>query len=419
MAPGSFVMRAERVGSETLLAQIVRLVAEAQRSRAPIQRLADRVSGYFVLGVLLASLLTFVVWALVGPQPRLAYALVNAVAVLIVACPCALGLATPMSIMVGVGRGAVAGVLIKNAEALEILEKVDTLVVDKTGTLTEGKPRVTSLRLASGGPLGSDQELLRIAASLERPSEHPLAAAILAAASEAHLSLAEPREFRALPGRGIAGTVDGRPAALGNATFFGEQRINLAELAVSAEDQRREGSTVMFVAVDGRAAGWIAVADPVKDSAAEAIRELHAEGLRIVMLTGDNRTTAEAVGRRLGIDEIEAEVLPERKSEVVKRLQSQGRVVAMAGDGVNDAPALAQAQVGVAMGTGADVAMESAGVTLLRGDLRGIVRARRLSRRTMSNIRQNLFFAFVYNGAGRAAGGGRFVSGLLACCSTP
>jgi P-type Cu+ transporter len=406
---GSFVMTAERVGSETLLAQIVKLVSEAQRSRAPIQRMADRVAGYFVPAVLLASVATFVVWALIGPQPRLAYALVNAVAVLIVACPCALGLATPMSIMVGVGRGATAGLLIKNAEVLEILEKVDTLLVDKTGTLTEGKPRVTLKRLAAGGAVGTEQELLRIAASLERASEHPLAGAILAAAHDAGLSLAEPRDFRAIAGKGITGTIEGRAAALGNAALFAESAAKdksaWDELAGVAEEQRRQGGTVMFVAVDGRAAGFIAVADPVKASTPEAIRELHAEGLRIVMVTGDNRTTAEAVGREIGLSEtemkeIEAEVLPGHKADVVKRLQGQGRIVAMAGDGVNDAPALAQAQVGIAMGTGADVAMESAGVTLVRSDLRGIVRARRLSRATMRNIRQNLFFAFVYNSLG-------------------
>ncbi len=417
---GSFVMSAERVGSETLLAQIVRLVSDAQRSRAPIQRVADRVAGWFVPTVLLASAITFLVWALVGPQPRLAYALVNAVAVLIVACPCALGLATPMSIMVGVGRGAGAGLLIKNAEALEILEKVDTLLVDKTGTLTEGKPRVILVRVAPGAAVGSENDLLRVAASLERASEHPLAAAILAAARDAGLALAEPREFRAIAGQGITGTVDGRACALGNAGLFSESgvgggvagvgisgvaKIEWKELADLAEEQRRQGATVMFVAVDGRAAGVIAVADPIKASTPQAIRELHAAGLRVVMVTGDNRTTAEGVGRQIGLSdaemrEIEAEVMPAHKADVVKRLQSQGRIVAMAGDGVNDAPALAQAQVGIAMGTGADVAMESAGITLVRGDLRGIVRARHLSQATMRNIRQNLFFAFVYNSLG-------------------
>ncbi len=414
-ASGSFVMRAERVGSETLLAQIVAMVGEAQRTRAPIQRLADAVASYFVPCVVLAAVATFIVWALIGPQPRLAYALVNAVAVLIVACPCALGLATPMSIMVGMGRGATAGVLIKNAEALEILEKVDTLVVDKTGTLTEGKPRVTSVRIVPGGPVENEQALLQIAASLERGSEHPLAGAILAAAAEAKFALEEPREFRSLAGRGITGIVGGRAAALGNAQLFAEQGIALDDLPEAAEALRQDGGTVIFISVDKRAAGLIAVADPIKPSTEEAIRQLHGEGLRVVMLTGDNRTTAAAVGRRLGIDEIEAEVLPERKGEVIKRLQSEGCIVAMAGDGVNDAPALAQAHVGIAMGTGADVAMESAGVTLMHGDLRGIVRARRLSRATMRNIRQNLFFAFVYNtlGVPLAAGVLYPVFGLL------
>ena len=408
---GSFVMRAERVGSETLLARIVQMVSDAQRTRAPIQRLADVVSSYFVPAVVLAAAATFLVWALVGPQPRLAYALVNAVAVLIIACPCALGLATPMSIMVGVGSGAGAGVLVKNAEALEILEKVDTLVVDKTGTLTEGKPRVAAIRLATDGPIKNERDLLRIAASLERASEHPLAGAILAAAAEAKLPLAEPREFRSFAGRGISGRIVQTgvaesaspaeyPAALGNATLFAEQKIPLGDLAAAAEALRREGHTVVFIAVDNRAAGLIAVADPIKESAQQAIGELRKEGLRVVMLTGDNRTTADAVARRLGIAEVEAEVLPGQKRDVIKRLQDQGRIVAMAGDGVNDAPALAQAQVGIAMGTGADVALESAGITLLHGDLRGIVRARRLSRATMRNIRQNLFFAFIYNALG-------------------
>ena len=412
---GSFIMRAERVGSETLLAQIVRVVSEAQRSRAPIQRLADTVSAYFVPAVLFASLVTLIVWSLLGPQPRLAYALVNAVAVLIVACPCALGLATPMAIMVGVGRGAHAGVLIKNAEALEILEKVDTLVIDKTGTLTEGKPQVTSVQVLEGGRVASAEQLLQIAASLERPSEHPLAAAILKAAADKKISLAEPAEFRSLAGRGLMGKIAGHDAALGNATLFRELGIDFGNLAGEAEKMRREGQAVVFVAVDGRAAGWISVSDPIKVSAPEALREIHGEGLRVVMLTGDNRTTAEAVARKLGIDRVEAEVLPERKAEVIKRLQSEGHMVAMAGDGVNDAPALAQANVGIAMGTGADIAMQSAGVTLVRGDLRGIVRARRLSRRTMRNIRQNLFFAFVYNALGVPIAGGALypVFGLL------
>ncbi len=396
---GSFVMRAERVGSETLLAQIVRMVSEAQRSRAPIQRLADVVSSYFVPAVVAAAVLTFVVWAMVGPEPRLAYALVNAVAVLIIACPCALGLATPMSIMVGTGRGATAGVLIKNAEALEILEKVDTLVVDKTGTLTEGKPRLTSVALIPGAPV-NESELLRLAASLERSSEHPLAAAIVSAATDQGLELGKVADFRSLTGKGVTGKISGRAVALGNGKLFTELGLDPGALTEHAEALRRDAQTVVFVAVDGRAAGLLGVADPIKESTPEAIGSLHRDGLRIVMLTGDNRTTAEAVARKLGIDEVEAEVLPDRKGEVVKRLQSAGRIVAMAGDGINDAPALAQAQVGIAMGTGTDVAMESAGITLVKGDLRGIARARRLSRSTMRNIRQNLFFAFLYNALG-------------------
>jgi Cu+-exporting ATPase len=397
---GGFVMQAERVGSETLLAQIVRMVSEAQRSRAPIQKLADVVSSYFVPGVVAAAVVTFIIWASIGPSPRLAYALVNAVAVLIIACPCALGLATPMSVMVGIGRGATAGVLIRNAEALEVLEKVDTLVIDKTGTLTEGKPRVASVRLAPGGPIGSEVELIRIAASLERASEHPLAGAILAAAAEAKLVLEDPREFRALAGRGISGAVGGVPAALGNAQLFAEQGIELGDLAGAADALRREGNTVVFIAFERRAAGLIAVADPIKPSAVEAIRRIHEDGVRVVMVTGDSRVTADAVAKKLGIDEVEAEVLPERKADVVKKLQAAGHVVAVAGDGINDAPALAQAQVGIAMGTGTDIAMESAGVTLVQGDLRGIVGAISLSRATMRNIRQNLFFAFVYNALG-------------------
>jgi Cu+-exporting ATPase len=396
---GSFLMRAERVGSETLLAQIVRVVSEAQRSRAPIQRLADVVSSYFVPAVVAAALMTFMVWGLFGPEPRLAYALVNAVAVLIIACPCALGLATPMSIMVGTGRGATAGVLIKNAEVLEVLEKVDTLVVDKTGTLTEGKPRLASIRVTPGAPV-DEQELLRLAASLERSSEHPLAAAIVAAAAEKRLVLVPVTGFRSVTGKGVTGQISGREVALGNGKLLAELGLDPGALAEQAERLRGDGQTVVFVAVDGRAAGLLGVTDPIKETTPEAIRVLHREGLRIVMLTGDSRTTAEAVARKLGIDEVEAEVLPDKKGEVVKRLQSAGRVVAMAGDGINDAPALAQAQVGIAMGTGTDVAMESAGVTLVKGDLRGIVRARRLSRSTMRNIRQNLFFAFLYNALG-------------------
>ncbi len=391
---GSFIMRAERVGSDTLLAQIVRMVAEAQRSRAPIQKLADVVAGYFVPAVVLVALLTFIVWALFGPEPAMAYALVNAVSVLIIACPCALGLATPMSIMVGMGRGATAGVLIKNAEALEVLEKIDTLVVDKTGTLTEGKPRLISVIPVRGQ---DEVELLFLAASLERGSEHPLAAAIVKGAEERRVKLAETREFRSITGKGVVGSVDGKKVVLGNAKLLEELNIKAGELWGQSEELRKEGQTVMYVVVDGAIAGLLGVADPVKQSTPEAIGLLHEDGIKIVMLTGDNRTTAEAVARRLGIDQIQAEVLPEQKVEVVKRLQAEGRMVAMAGDGVNDAPALAQAHVGIAMGTGTDVAMESAGVTLIKGDLRGIAKARRLSRATMRNIRENLFFAFIYN----------------------
>jgi Cu+-exporting ATPase len=394
---GGFVMRAERVGSDTLLAQIVRMVSEAQRSRAPIQRLADVVSSYFVPAVVLMAILTFLVWGLYGPEPRLAYASVNAVAVLIIACPCALGLATPMSIMVGTGQGALAGILVKNAEALEVLEQVDTLVVDKTGTLTEGKPRLTSVVAL---PIVSDADLVRLAASLERGSEHPLAAAIVADAQARGLVLTDVQDFRSITGKGVAGQVAGQQVALGNRALFTELGIELGELLQRAEVLRREGQTVMFVAVDGQPAGLLGVADPIKASTPEAIQRLRADGVQIVMLTGDSRTTAEAVARTLGIERVEAEVLPEQKGNVVKRLQAEGHVVAMAGDGINDAPALAQAQVGIAMGTGTDVAMESAGVTLVKGDLRGIVRARRLSRSTMRNIRQNLFFAFIYNALG-------------------
>ncbi|RMG45077.1 MAG: heavy metal translocating P-type ATPase [Acidobacteria bacterium] len=394
---GSFIMKAERVGSDTLLAQIVRMVSEAQRSRAPIQRLADVAAAVFVPAVLIIAVITFIVWSMVGPEPRMVYALVNAVAVLIIACPCALGLATPMSIMVGVGRGAMAGILIKNAEALEILEKVDTLVVDKTGTLTEGRPQLTSLDVL---PEYEESEVLRLAASLERASEHPLAEAIVSAARERGLELIGVDEFRSSTGRGVVGRVAGRQVALGNPTLFEEMNIDVAPLRQWAEKRQREGETVMFVALDGRPAGVLGVADPIKASTREAIRLLHREGIRIVMVTGDNRATAEAVAEKLGIDEVIAEVLPEQKSEVVKRLQAEGRIVAMAGDGINDAPALAQAHVGIAMGTGTDVAIESAGVTLVKGDLRAIARARRLSRATMRNIRQNLFFAFVYNSLG-------------------
>jgi Cu+-exporting ATPase len=399
-AQGSFVMRAERVGSETLLAQIVRMVAEAQRSRAPIQRIADRVSGYFVPAVISAAAITFVTWAALGPQPRLAYALVNAVAVLIIACPCALGLATPIAIMVATGRGASAGVLIKNAEALEILEKVDTLVVDKTGTLTEGKPKLVSV-VTTGGDLQDESELLRMVAGLERASEHPLAAAVVSGAQERKLRLSNPENFKSLTGMGVVGRVDGREVAVGNERLLEELRIATADdLRARADELRRDGQTVIFVAVDGKPAGLLGVADPIKPSTSEAIRSLHEVGVRIVMLTGDSRQTAEAVARQLGIDEFEADLLPERKLEIVKRLQGQGHVVAMAGDGINDAPALAQANVGIAMGTGTDVAMEAGGITLVKGDLRGIVRARRLSRAALRIIRQNLFFAFVYNSLG-------------------
>jgi Cu+-exporting ATPase len=388
---GGLVMRAERVGSETMLAQIVRMVGEAQRTRAPIQRLADVVAGYFVPAVLAVSALTFVVWAIFGPEPRFAHALVNAVAVLIIACPCALGLATPMSIMVGTGRGATAGVLIRKAEALEALEKVDTIVVDKTGTLTEGKPRVVSIVPGEGI---SEDELLRLAASLERGSEHPLAAAIVRGAEERGLKTSEAKEFSSLTGRGVKGNVDGRAVAIGNLKMLQELGD---DPGTRAEALRAEGQTAVFVSVDGRIAGFLGIADPIKESAAEAVKQLHAEGLQIVMLTGDSRTTAEAVAKKLGLDDVRAEVLPEGKGAVVKQLQAEGHVVAMAGDGINDAPALAQAQVGIAMGTGTDVAMESAGITLLRGDLRGIGQARKLSRATMRNIRQNLVFAFLYN----------------------
>ena len=391
---GSFIMRAERVGSDTLLAQIVRMVAEAQRSRAPIQKLADVVAGYFVPAVVLIAVVTFIVWALFGPEPAIAYALVNAVAVLIIACPCALGLATPMSIMVGTGRGATAGVLIKNAEALEVLEKIDTLVVDKTGTLTEGKPRLISVIPVREREEG---ELLSLAASLERGSEHPLAAAIVSGAEERGIKLANAREFRSITGRGVVGSVDGKRVALGNRKLLEELNVDRGDLWDRSEELRKDGHTVMYVVVEGTVAGLLSVADPVKPSTPEAIRMLHEDGIKIVMLTGDNRTTAEAVAKKLGIDEVHAEVLPEQKGNLVKRLQAAGRMVAMAGDGVNDAPALAQAHVGIAMGTGTDVAMESAGVTLVKGDLRGIAKARRLSRGTMRNIRENLFFAFIYN----------------------
>ena len=394
---GGVVMRAERVGGDTLLAQIVRMVSEAQRSRAPIQRLADVVASYFVPVVVLMAVASFIVWALVGPEPRMAYAMVSAVAVLIIACPCALGLATPMAIMVGTGRGATAGVLIKNAEALEVLEKVDTVVVDKTGTLTEGKPHLVSIVAQAGY---EEADILRLGASLERGSEHPLAAAIVRASEERGLVLSEARDFRSITGKGVAASVDAHTVALGNRALLEELTIDGNILYEQAEVQRSDGQTVMFIAVDGQAAGILGVADPIKSSSVEAIRVLHEAGIRIIMLTGDSRTTAEAVARKLGLDNVEAEVLPEEKGQVVKRLQAEGRIVAMAGDGINDAPALAQAHVGIAMGTGTDVAIQSAGVTLVKGDLRGLARARKLSHATMRNIRQNLFFAFIYNALG-------------------
>ncbi len=394
---GGLVIRAEKVGAETLLARIVAMVAEAQRSRAPIQKLADVVSGYFVPTVVLIAVVTFVVWALVGPEPRMAHALINAVAVLIIACPCALGLATPMSIMVATGKGATMGVLFRNAEAIEILRKVDTLVVDKTGTLTEGKPKLMSVTPAPGVKEG---ELLRLAASLERGSEHPLAAAIVKGAEARGLALTNTERFESITGQGVKGRVDGHDVALGNRALLDSLGIDARPLVERAEELRADAQTVMFVAIDGRAAGLVGVADPIKESTPDAIEALHKDGVRLVMLTGDSQTTAQAVARKLGIDEVMAEVLPDQKAEKVKRLQAEGRVVAMAGDGINDAPALAQAQVGIAMGTGTDVAMESAGVTLVKGDLRGIARARGLSRQTMRNIKQNLFFAFVYNTAG-------------------
>jgi len=394
---GSLVMRADKVGADTLLARIVAMVADAQRSRAPIQKLADTVSGYFVPAVIAIAIATFVVWALVGPDPRMAHALVNAVAVLIIACPCALGLATPLSIMVATGKGATAGILFRNAEAIEVMRKVDTLVVDKTGTLTEGKPRLVSLNPGAGF---TDQEILHVAAGLEVGSEHPLAAAIVSGATARGIVPVAARNFASVTGKGVRGNVEGRDAALGNRALMDQIGIDIALPTAQAEALRTAGQTVMFVAIDGRLAGLIGVADPIKDSTPEAIDALHREGIRIVMLTGDSRTTAQAVAQTLKIDDVVAEVLPDQKVDVVKRLQAEGRFVAMAGDGINDAPALAQAQVGIAMGTGTDVAMESAGVTLVKGDLRGIVRARRLSRQTMGNIKQNLFFAFVYNSAG-------------------
>jgi len=394
---GSFVMLAERVGKETLLAQIVKMVSEAQRSRAPIQKLADKVAGVFVPIVVLIALAAFVIWAIFGPPPSMAHAVINAVAVLIIACPCALGLATPMSIMVGTGRGAQAGVLIKNAEALETLERVDTLVIDKTGTLTEGKPRLVSVVPAEGV---SEETLLALAGGLERRSEHPVAAAILQGISERGVSEKSVEDFLSITGKGVRGNVDGAGVALGNLAMMQDEGVDVTAWIGRADALRAEGQTVMFLGQAGQLVGLIGVADPVKKTTVGAIQALHQSGIRIVMLTGDNRTTAEAVARTLGIDEIHAEVLPEGKKQVIEQLESEGRIVAMAGDGINDAPALAQAQVGIAMGSGTEVAMESAGITLLRGDLSGLVRARKLSKATMTNIRQNLFFAFVYNAAG-------------------
>ena len=394
---GSFLMRADKIGRDTMLARIVQMVAEAQRSRAPIQRLADQVAGWFVPAVIMTALLTFIAWSVFGPEPRMAFGLVAAVSVLIIACPCALGLATPMSIMVGVGRGAQLGVLIKNAEALERMEKVDTLVIDKTGTLTEGKPKVVAVIPAEG--IDKD-EVLRVAASLEQASEHRLANAIVAEAKARGLMLTNPLEFDAPAGKGVFGKIEDRKAVIGNARFLEERGISAAALGSKAEELRREGATAIFVAIDSALAGVIGIADPVKASTPEALQALKDAGIRVIMLTGDNRVTAEAVARRLGLSEVEADVLPEQKNAVVAKLRAEGRVVAMAGDGVNDAPALAAADVGIAMGTGADVAIESAGITILNGDLTGIVRARRLSHATMKNIRQNLFFAFVYNAAG-------------------
>ena len=388
---------AEKVGSETLSARIIALVAEAQRSRAPIQNLADRVSAYFVPAVVVIAIVTFIAWAIFGPEPAMAYAIINAVAVLIIACPCALGLATPLSIMVAMGKGAMMGVLFKNAEAIEKLREVDTLVVDKTGTLTEGKPKLVSISAAPGV---EEAELLRLAASLERASEHPLGLAIVKGAEERGLGLSNAEAFRSVTGKGIKGRLDWREVALGNRALMEGIGVDTSGLQSQAEALRREGETVMYLAVDATPAGLLGVADPIKASTPEAIAALHKEGVRIVMVTGDARATAEAVARKLDIDELMAEVLPDQKVEMVKRLQAQGRIVAMAGDGISDAPALAQAQVGIAMGTGTDVAMESAGVTLVKGELRGIARARRLSHRTMANIRQNLFFAFIYNALG-------------------
>lgn len=394
---GSLLMRAEKVGSDTLLAQIVHMVSEAQRSRAPIQKLADIVAGYFVPAVVVIAVLTLIVWGFFGPEPRLSHAVINAVAVLIIACPCALGLATPVSIMVGTGKGATMGVLIKNAEALETMEKVDTLVVDKTGTLTEGRPQLVAVQVSRGF---EENEVLRFAATLERGSEHPLAEAIVQGAEKRGINLSSIDHFESITGQGVSGTINGQVVALGNLKLFEQLSIDPGELMAEAETGRAQGQTVMYVAIDHQLAGIISVADPIKTHTPQAIRDLHAEGVKVVMLTGDNRTTATAVARKLGIDQVESDVLPDQKAETIKKLQTEGHTIAMAGDGINDAPALAQSHVGIAMGTGTDVAMESAGVTLIKGDLRGIVRARRLSQETMKNIRQNLFFAFIYNSLG-------------------
>ena len=394
---GGLIMRAEKVGSDTMLARIVQMVAEAQRSRAPIQRLADTVAAWFVPAVIGVAVVAFIAWAIWGPPPAGAYALIVAVSVLIIACPCALGLATPMAVMVGVGKGASAGVLIKNAAALERMEKVDTLVVDKTGTLTEGKPKVTRIAAAAGF---DETAILTLAAALERSSEHPLAAAVLRAARDRRIAILEPQEFNSIAGKGVVGRVDGRSVALGNVDLMLDRGVSFASLEAAAETMRSEGATTLYLAIDGKPAAILAVADPIKRTTAGALARLRADGMQIVMLTGDNRVTAEAIARRLGIDEVEAEVLPDQKYQVVRRLKSAGRVVAMAGDGVNDAPALAEADVGIAMGTGTDVAIQSADVILVKGDLAAIVRARTLSRATMRNIRQNLFLAFVYNALG-------------------
>ncbi len=394
---GTFIMKAEKVGADTLLSQIVHMVAEAQRSRAPIQKLTDIVAAYFVQIVMAIAILTFVIWTWLGPEPRMAYAIINAVAVLIIACPCALGLATPMSIMVAMGKGAMAGVLFKNAEAIEVMKKIDTIVVDKTGTLTIGKPRLINVIPANGF---DEKSVLHFGASIERGSEHPLASAIVKGAEERGINLVDVNSFESVTGKGVMGNIEGHKIALGNRKLLEDIGIDTGELSQKAEAMRTEGQTVMFITIDGKAAGLLCVADPIKETTPEAIKALHRENIRIVMLTGDNRTTAEAVSKKLALDDVIAEVLPDQKADIVKKLQSEGRVVAMAGDGINDAPALAQAHVGIAMGTGTDVAMESAGVTLVKGDLRGIVRARRLSRATMRNIKQNLFWAFIYNSMG-------------------